>query len=82
MSSSILEICERLSEIKDQFEETEEIVEAISARENAEDLFVAISMAIAYLEGAITLDETGESYLQTSIREIERILEKIEGGDD
>ena len=81
MSSSILEICERLIEIRNQFEENEEIVEAMSARENAESLFIAISMAIAYIEGAISLNNTGENHLRTSIQEIEQILKEIEEGD-
>ena len=53
----------------------------MSARENAESLFIAISMAIAYIEGAISLNNTGENHLRTSIQEIEQILKEIEEGD-
>jgi len=43
--------------MKDQFEENEELLEAITGSDNAEDLLVAIGMAIAYTEGAITLNK-------------------------
>ena len=69
MSSSIAKVCEQLIEIKDQFEENEELVEAITGSDNAEDLLIAIGMAIAYSEGAITLNKEGESHLQTSLGE-------------
>jgi hypothetical protein len=82
VSSSVLGNCERLLKIKHQFEENETIVEAISARNNAEALFIAIAMAIAYLEGAITLNTTGENHIKASIEELDRILEEIDEGDE
>lgn len=77
MSESLLDVCERLIEIKDQFEDNEELVEAIVASDNAEDLLIAIGMAIAYTEGAITLNKTGESHLKTSLEEINQIAEEF-----
>ena len=77
MSSSILEICERLIEIRNQFEENEELLEAITGSDYAEDLLVAIGMAIAYTEGAITLNKIGESHLKTSLEEINQIAEEF-----
>ena len=77
MSDSLSDVCERLIEIKDQFEDNEELVEAIVASDNAEDLLIAIGMAIAYTEGAITLNKTGESHLKTSLEEINQIAEEF-----
>jgi hypothetical protein len=77
VSLSISMVCDQLIEIKDQFEENEELVEAITGSDNAEDLIVAIGMAIAYTEGAITLNKTGESHLKTSLKEINQIAEEF-----
>ena len=77
MNSGISKVCEQLVEIKDQFEENEELVEAITSSDNAEDLLIAIGMAIAYTEGAITLNKIGESHLQTSLEEINQIAEEF-----
>lgn len=82
MSSAISKVCEQLIEIKDQFEENEELVEAITGSDNAEDLFVAIGMAIAYTEGAITLNKTGENHLKTSLKEINQIAEEFGDVDE
>jgi pyruvate/2-oxoacid:ferredoxin oxidoreductase alpha subunit len=77
MSSSISKVCDQLVEIKDQFEENEELVEAITGSDNAEDLLIAIGMAIAYTEGAITLNKKGESHLKASLEEISQIAEEF-----
>ena len=77
MSASLSDVCERLIEIKDQFEENDELIEAIVASDNAEDLLIAIGMAIAYTEGAITLNKTGESHLKKSLEEINQIAEEF-----
>jgi hypothetical protein len=82
VSSSISDICEQLIEIKDQFEENEELVEAILARDNAEDLLISVGMALAFSEGAITLNKKGESHLKTSLEEINQIAEEFGDTDE
>lgn len=82
MSSPISDICDQLIEIKDQFEENEELVEAILARDNAEDLLIAVGMALAFSEGAITLNKKGESHLKTSLEEINQIAEEFGDNDE
>ena len=82
MSQSITKVCEQLIEIKDQFEENEDLVEAVFSNENAEDLLIAIGMAVAYTEGAITLNNTGESHLKTSLKELNQIAEEFAETDD
>ena len=82
MSQSITKVCEQLIEIKDQFEENEDLVEAIFGSDIAEDLLIAIGMAVAYTEGAITLNNTGESHLKTSLKELNQIAEEFAETDD
>jgi len=77
VSQSISRVCEQLVEISEQFEENEELVEAIVGNDNAEDLLVAIGMAIAFTEGAITLNKIGESHLKTSLDQISQIAEEF-----
>jgi hypothetical protein len=71
-----------LIEIKDQFEENLELVDAVLASDNAEDLLIAIGMAIAYTEEAITLNETGESHIKVAAKQLTEIAEEFEDGDE
>ena len=82
MSQSISRVCEQLVEISEQFEENEELVEAIVGNDNAEDLLVAIGMAIAFTEGAITLNKIGENHLKVSLDQISQIAEEFAETDD
>lgn len=82
MSASLSNVCERLIEIKDQFEENEELVEAILGSENSEDLLIAIGMALAYSEGAISLNDVGESHLKSALKALNVIAEESRGGEE
>lgn len=82
MSASLSNVCERLIEIKDQFEENEELVEAILGSENSEDLLIAIGMALAYSESAITLNDIGESHLKSALKALNVIAEEFRGGEE
>ena len=82
MSSSLEKVSERLIEIRDQFEENEELVQAILERENAEDLLIAVGMAIAYSEDAITLNKKGEAHLIAASKELDQIIEELEEDDE
>ena len=77
MSSTVSKVCEQLIEIKDQFEENEELLDAIVASDSAEDLLIAIGMALAFSEGAITLNKIGESHLETSLEALKEISEEF-----
>jgi hypothetical protein len=82
MSAALSKACETLIEIKDQFEENQELVDAVLASDNAEDLLIAIGMAIAYTEEAITLNETGESHIKVAAKQLTEIAEEFEDGDE
>lgn len=77
MSAAISKVCDQLVEIRDQFEDNEELFEAISSSDSAEDFLVAIGMAVAFTEGAITLNEIGENHLKVSLEEIKQIAEEF-----
>jgi len=81
MSASLSKACETLIEVKDQFDENQELVDAILASDNAEDLLIAIGMAIAYTEEAITLNEIGESHIKSAARELIEMAHEFEDGD-
>jgi len=82
VSQSKTKVCEQLIEIKDQFEENEDLVEAVFGNDNAEDLLIAIGMAVAYTEGAVTLNDIGESHLKTSLEELNQIAEEFAETDE
>jgi pyruvate/2-oxoacid:ferredoxin oxidoreductase alpha subunit len=82
MSLSIDDVCEQLIEIKDQFEENEELVEAVVASDKAEDLLIAIGMAIAYSEEAVTLNKVGQAHLKVSLKQLKEIVQEFEDGDE
>jgi len=82
VSQSITKVCEQLIEIKDQFEENEDLVEAVFGNDNAEDLLIAIGMAVAYTEGAITLNKIGENHLKTALEELNQIAEEFAETDE
>ena len=82
MSALVSKSCERLIEIYDQFDENIELVEAILASDNAEDLLIAIGMALAYSEGAITINKIGENHLKAAAIELTDIAQEFEDGDE
>ena len=82
MSALVSKSCERLIDIYDQFDENDELVEAILARDDAEELLIAIGMALAYSEGAITINKIGESHLKAAVIELTEIAQEFEDGDE
>ena len=82
MSQSISKVCDQLVDFSDQFGDTEGFVEAIVGSENAEDLVIAIGMAIAFSEGAITLNKVENLHLRSSLKELTEIAKEFEDGDE
>lgn len=76
MSAALSQACDALIETKNQFEENQELVDAILAGDNAEDLLIAIGMAIAYTEGAITLNQIGERHITSAAAELIEIAQE------
>ena len=82
MSSSIEDVIESLIGIKNQLPENEEILQAVLEHDDSEELLIALGMADALSAGVITLNKTGEKRLKSALRELEKILEDFEGGDE
>lgn len=78
MSKIDVNVCNRLIEIKNHLEENPDLVEAINSRDDIEDLLIALGMAAAYSEGAITLNKTGEKHLITSLEKLLKIYEEFQ----
>ena len=82
MSSSIEDVMESLIGIKDQIPENEEILQAVLEHDDSEELLIALGMADALSAGVINLNKTGEKRLKSALRELEKLLEDFEGGDE
>jgi hypothetical protein len=81
MSALVPKLCERLIDIYNQFDENDELVEAI-LRDDAEELLIAIGMALAYSEGAITINKIGENHLKAAVIRLNEIAQEFEDGDE
>ena len=81
MSALVPKLCERLIDIYNQFDENDELVEAI-LRDDAEELLIAIGMALAYSEGAITINKIGENHLKAAVIRLNEIAQELEDGDE
>jgi hypothetical protein len=77
MALEISRVCEDLIAIKDQFDDNGDLIDAILEDDKAEELLIALGMAIAYQVGAITLNKTGEKHLKLSLQELDHIMECI-----
>ena len=81
MSRDIQELCQRLGEISLEFAENEEAIEVLLARENAEDLLIAVALADAFVRGAVTLSEKAEEHLRLSEEELSGIIQEFQSED-
>lgn len=68
----------KLIEIINHLKKNPDLGQAIKSRDDVEDLLVALGMACAYSEGAITLNKTGEKHLITSLEELLKIYEDFQ----
>lgn len=73
---------ESLIGIKNQLPENEEILQAVLEHDDSEELLIALGMSDALSAGVITLNKTGENRLKSALRELEKLLEDFEGGDE
>jgi hypothetical protein len=76
------DISKKLIEIGSQFEDNQDLLDAIIEQDNSDDLLTAIGMAIANSEGMITINETGKKHLKLSLEYLEQIIQDLEGDDN
>ena len=77
MELQIPRVCADLIAISDQFDTNGDLTDSILENDKAEDLLVALGMAIAYNEGVITLNKTGEKNLRFALQELNQIIECV-----
>ena len=80
--SSMSDISKKLIEIGSQFEDNQDLLDAIIEQDNSDDLLTAIGMAIANSEGMITINETGKKHLKLSLEYLEQIIQDLEVDDN
>ena len=76
------DISKKLIEIGSQFEDNQDLLDAIIEQDNSDDLLTAIGMAIANSEGMITINETGKKHLKLSLEYLEQIIQDLEVDDN
>jgi hypothetical protein len=77
MELQIPRVCADLIAISDQFDINGDLTDSILENDKAEDLLVALGMAIAYNQGVITLNKTGEKNLRFALQELNQIIECV-----
>jgi molybdopterin-guanine dinucleotide biosynthesis protein A len=76
------EVVERLIEVSKKFEYNPDLLDVVIEHDDGEDLLVAIGMAQAFSNKAITLNDHGEKHLKKSLETLEEIMQDFEDEDD
>ena len=78
MTETIEIAAQQLLELSGQLSENDSAVEALTEREDAEELLIGMGMADAYLQGAITINPTGEKHIRTTLVEVQALFEGLD----
>jgi molybdopterin-guanine dinucleotide biosynthesis protein A len=76
------EVVERLIEVSKKFEYNPDLLDVVIEHDDGEDLLVAIGMAQAFSNKAITLNDHGEKHLKKSLKTLEEIMQDFEDEED
>jgi molybdopterin-guanine dinucleotide biosynthesis protein A len=76
------EVVERLIEVSKKFEYNPDLLDVVIEHDDGEDLLVAIGMAQAFSNKAITLNDHGEKHLKKSLETLEEIMQDFEDEED
>jgi hypothetical protein len=82
MGISISEVVEELNILNQEFADNIQLTDAILEHEDAESLLIAVGMAVAHKEGAITMDKKGEKHLRTALATLSQIFDSLEERDE
>jgi pyruvate/2-oxoacid:ferredoxin oxidoreductase alpha subunit len=83
MSEGIKITAQKLKDLTDSIQGNDDALDAFQSAENAEELLIAMGMADAFLNGAITLNQEGEKFLRDSLLKVEELVADFEeDGDD
>ena len=81
MEISIAEVVHELNILNQEFADNTQLTDAILEHKDAESILIAVGMAVAHKEGAITIDTQGESHLRTALAALSQIVNSIEERD-
>jgi hypothetical protein len=76
MSDDIEELCQRITELASEFGESEDAVEGLLARDDAEDLLVAVALAEAFIQNLVILETKAETHVRNSEEALIEILQE------
>ena len=76
------EVVKALNSFNQEFAENIHLTDAILEDKDAESLLIAVGMAVAHKEGAITVNANGERLLRTAWAALGQIVESIEERDE
>jgi len=76
MSDEIKIVCERMKDLIEEFSENEDAVEALLARDDAEDLLVAVALAEAFIQNLVILETKAETHVRNSEEALIEILQE------
>jgi hypothetical protein len=79
---SISEVVEELIILNQEFADNTQLTDAILEHKEAESFLIAVGMAVAHKEGAITMDTKGERHLRTALAALRQIFDSIEERDE
>ena len=81
MELSIAEVVHELNILNREFADNTQLTDAILEHEDAESMLIAVGMAVAHNEGAITVNTHGERHLRSALTALSQILNSIEEHD-
>ena len=82
MSDDIKAVCERMTRLIEEFAENSDAVDELLARDNAEDLLVALALAEGLIQGLLTLEPKADAHIRTSEGELKEILQEFEDSEE
>jgi len=77
MSDDIQTVCRRMAELSGEFADNSDATDELIARDNAEDLLVALALSIAFVQDAVTLGTKAEAHIRESEGELMVILQEM-----
>ena len=77
MSDDLQTVCGRMTKLVEEFAENSDAIDELIARDNAEDLLVALALSEAFMRGVITLEAKGEMHIRTSEEELRELLQEM-----
>ena len=82
MSDDIKVVCQRMTGLVTEFAENSDAIDELLARDNAEELLVALALSEALVKGVVLLEDRAKKHIQDSEKELKEILDVIGDSDE